>query len=234
MKSIFYLICICILISCSNSKNTSEFIKTVEGRYLFNSNETLEVYFIEDVLKINWRDKNMTPVKANDSSFYLKEMNEKLIFISTPEAHIELAEKREHEGEKFYFTKLTAGEKTALEYFKNKEYTKSQNAYKALQKKDSLDPTIQEWVLNRTGYKYLKANEFEKAKAIFKINIALYPEKSNVYDSMGDAFKKENDTLKAIEYYDKSIAINPENRNSVKNLKKLKKGIENKYSTESR
>ena len=234
MKSIFYLICICILISCSNSKNTSEFIKTVEGRYLFNSNETLEVYFIEDVLKINWRDKNMTPVKANDSSFYLKEMNEKLIFISTPEAHIELAEKREHEGEKFYFTKLTAGEKTALEYFKNKEYTKSLNAYKALQKKDSLDPTIQEWDLNRTGYKYLKASEFEKAKAIFKINIALYPEKSNVYDSMGDAFKKENDTLKAIEYYEKSIAINPENRNSVKNLKKLKKGIENKYSTESR
>jgi tetratricopeptide (TPR) repeat protein len=226
MKSIFYLICICILISCSNSKNTSEFIKTVEGRYLFNSNETLEVYFIEDVLKINWRDKNMTPVKANDSSFYLKEMNEKLIFISTPDAHIELAEKREHEGEKFYFIKLTAGEKTALEYFKNKEYTKSLNAYKALQKKDSLDPTIQEWDLNRTGYKYLKANEFEKAKAIFKINIALYPEKSNVYDSMGDAFKKENDTLKAIEYYEKSIAINPENRNSVKNLKKLKKGIE--------
>ena len=226
MKSIFYLICICILISCSNSKNTSEFIKTVEGRYLFNSNETLEVYFIEDVLKINWRDKNMTPVKANDSSFYLKEMNEKLIFISTPEAHIELAEKREHEGEKFYFTKLTAGEKTALEYFKNKEYEKSLNTFLALQKKDSLDPTIQEWDLNRTGYKYLKANEFEKAKAIFKINIALYPEKSNVYDSMGDAFKKENDTLKAIEYYEKSIAINPENRNSVKNLKKLKKGIE--------
>ena len=226
MKSIFYLICICILISCSNSKNTSEFIKTVEGRYLFNSNETLEVYFIEDVLKINWRDKDMTPIKVNDSSFYLKEMNEKLIFISTPDAHIELAEKREHEGEKFYFIKLTAGEKTALEYFKNKEYTKSLNAYKALQKKDSLDPTIQEWDLNRTGYKYLKANEFEKAKAIFKINIALYPEKSNVYDSMGDAFKKENDTLKAIEYYEKSIAINPENRNSVKNLKKLKKGIE--------
>jgi len=225
MKFIFYAIIIFFLISCSNSKNTSEFIKTVEGRYLFNSNETLEVYFIEDVLKINWRDKDMTPIKVNDSSFYLKEMNEKLIFISSPQTHIELAEKREHEGEKFYFIKLTAGEKTALEYFKNKEYTKSLNAYKALQKKDSLDPTIQEWGLNRTGYKYLKANEFEKAKAIFKINIALYPEKSNVYDSMGDAFKKENDTLKAIEYYEKSIAINPENRNSVKNLKKLKKGI---------
>jgi tetratricopeptide (TPR) repeat protein len=226
MKQIFYFICICILISCSNSKNTSEFIKTVEGRYLFNSNETLEVYFIEDVLKIKWRGKNVTPIKANDSSFYLKEMNEKLIFISSPQTHIELAEKREHEGEKFYFTKLIAGEKTALEYFKNKEYEKSLNTFLALQKKDSLDPTIQEWSLNRTGYKYLNANEFEKAKAIFKINIALYPEKSNVYNSMADAFKKENDTLKAIEYYEKSIAINPEKRNSIKNLKKMKKDIE--------
>jgi len=40
---------------------------------------------------------------------------------------------------------------------------------------------------------------------------------------MGDAFKKEKDTLKAIEFYKKSLAINPENKNSLKNLKKLKR-----------
>ena len=226
MEYFFYLIGIFFLTSCNNSKNSQEFINSTKGKYLFNSNETLEVYFIDDILKIAWRGKNMTPVKANDSSFYVKEMNEKLIFISFPKIHIELAEKREHKGEKFYFKKLTQGEKTAFEYFKNKEYEKSLNTFLALQKKDSLDPTIQEWSLNRTGYKYLNANEFEKAKAIFKINIALYPEKSNVYNSMADAFKKENDTLKAIEYYEKSIAINPENRNSIKNLKKMKKDIE--------
>ena len=33
----------------------------------------------------------------------------------------------------------------------------------------------------------------------------------------------EKDTLKAIEYYKKSLAINPENRNSLRNLTKLKK-----------
>ncbi len=44
----------------------------------------------------------MTPVKANDSSFYVKEMNEKLIFISLPEIHIELAEK-ENTREKILF-----------------------------------------------------------------------------------------------------------------------------------
>ena len=100
MKYFFYLIGIFFLTSCYNSKNSQEFINSTKGKYLFNSNETLEVYFIDDILKIAWRGKNMTPVKANDSSFYVKEMNEKLIFISFPKIHIELAEKREHKGEK--------------------------------------------------------------------------------------------------------------------------------------
>ena len=223
MKYFFYLIGIFLLTSCNNSKNSQEFINSTKGKYLFNSNETLEVYFIGDILKIAWRGKNMTPVKANDSSFYVKEMNEKLIFISLPEIHIELAEKREHKGEKFYFKKLTQGEKTALEYFKNKEFENSLNAYISIQEKDSLDPVISQSRLNRMGYEYLRTNKFLEARELFKINIALYPNKSNVYDSMGDAFKKEKDTLKAIEYYQKSLAINPENRNSLRNLKKLKK-----------
>jgi len=69
----------------------------------------------------------------------------------------------------------------------------------------------------------MSANKIAEAKELFLINIALYPQKSLVYDSMGDAFKKENDTVKAIEYYKKSLVINPENRNSLKNLKKLKR-----------
>ena len=99
----------------------------------------------------------------------------------------------------------------------------SLNAYILIQEKDSLDPVISQSRLNRMGYEYLRANKFSEARELFKINIALYPNKSNVYDSMGDAFKKEKDTLKAIEYYKKSLAINPENRNSLRNLKKLKK-----------
>jgi tetratricopeptide (TPR) repeat protein len=225
MKYFFYLIGIFFLTSCNNSKNSHEFINSTKGKYLFNSNETLEVYFIDDILKIAWRGKNMTPIKANDSSFYVKEMNEKLIFISFPKIHIELAEKREHKGEKFYFKKLTQGEKTALEYFKNKEFENSLNAYISIQEKDSLDPVISQSRLNRMGYEYLRTNKFLEARELFKINIALYPNKSGVYDSMGDAFKKEKDTLKAIEYYQKSLAINPENRNSQSSLKKLKKNI---------
>lgn len=223
MKTFFYIICFCFFISCNNSKNTQEFINISEGKYLFNSNETIDVFFIDDILKITWRGKNLKPIKVNDSSFYVKEINEKLIFISKPEMHIELAEKREHKGEKFYFKKLAQEEKTALEYFKNKEYENALNAYIKIQQNDSLDPVIDLYRLNRMGYNYMRENKIEEAKELFLINIALHPYKSLVYDSLGDAFKKEKDTVKAIEYYNKSLAINPENRNSLKNLKKLKR-----------
>ena len=223
MKSFLYIISLCFFISCNSSINTQEFMNTSKGKYLFNSNETIEVYFKDGILKITWRGKNLKPIKVNDSSFYVKEMNEKLIFMSKPEMHIELAEKREHKGEKFYFKKIAQEEKTALEYFKNKEYTNALNAYIKIQQNDSLDPVIDLYRLNRMAKEYMRANKIAEAKEFFLINIALYPQKSLVYDSMGDAFKKENDTVKAIEYYKKSLVINPENRNSLRNLEKLKR-----------
>ena len=223
MKYFLYIICLCLFISCNNSRNTQEFMSISKGKYLFNSNESIEVYFKDDILKLTWRGKNLTPIKVNDSSFYVKEMNEKLIFISIPDIYIELEEKREHKGEKFYFKKLSQGEKTAFEYFKNEEYTKALNAYIKIQQNDSLDLAIDLFRLNRMGYNYIRANKISQAKEIFKINIALYQKKSLVYDSMGDAFKKEKDTLKAIEFYKKSLAINPENNNSLKNLKRIQK-----------
>ena len=198
-------------------------MNTSKGKYLFNSNETIEVYFKDGILKIKWRGKNLKPIKVNDSSFYVKEINEKLVFMSKPEMHIELAEKREHKGEKFYFKKIAQEEKTALEYFKNKEYTNALNAYIKIQQNDSLDPVIDLYRLNSMANKYIRANKIVEAKELILINIALYPQKSLVYDSMGDAFKKENNTVKAIEYYKKSLVINPENRNSLRNLEKLKR-----------
>ena len=223
MKSFLYIISLCFFISCNNSENTQEFMNTSKGKYLFNSNETIEVYFKDRILKIKWRGKNLKPIKVNDSSFYVKEINEKLVFMSKPEMHIELAEKREHKGEKFYFKKIAQEEKTALEYFKNKEYSNALNAYIKIQQNDSLDPVIDLYRLNSMANKYIRANKIVEAKELILINIALYPQKSLVYDSMGDAFKKENDTVKAIEYYKKSLVINPENRNSLRNLEKLKR-----------
>ena len=96
-----------LCISCSSTKNSENFISSTTGRYLFNANEVLEVYFKEKEMFIKWRGKeDIQPLKVNDSSFYMKELNEKLLFMSSPEIHIKLAEKTEHKGVKYHFKKI--------------------------------------------------------------------------------------------------------------------------------
>lgn len=222
MKRILYLLSLALIISCVSSENTEEFIAKVEGRYLFNSDEALEVYFVEKKLRVKWRGQDMEPLKVSDSSFYLKEMNEKLLFVSHPEIHIELAPKREHEGEKFTFTKMAKGAKTPSEYLVSKEYDKALQGYLVIKQKDSLDPTIREWKLNSLGYNKLREKKYEEAIEIFKINIALYPYKSNPYDSLGEAYWETKDTANAVANYKRALSINPENRSAKRFMKRHK------------
>jgi len=84
-----------------------------------------------------------------------------------------------------------------------------------------LNPNIIERTLNRLGYNYIRSNEDEKAIEIFKINSALYPKSSNVYDALGDGYLAKKDTTNAVIFYKKALAINPENSNAKKAYKKL-------------
>ena len=223
MKKLSYLLILCILISsCTSQKNTEDFINATSGRYLFNANEVLEIYFEEAEMHAKWRgNDNIELLKVSDSSFYMKELNEKMIFVSNPTMHIELAPKTEHDGIIYHFDKMAKGEKTPDEYFKAKEYEKALTGYLNIQQKDSLNPTIKERTLNKLGYNYLRNKEYENAIEIFNINKALYPKSSNVYDALGDGYLAKKDTTNAIVYYQKTLAINPENSNAKKAYKKL-------------
>ncbi|AUC17030.1 hypothetical protein BTO06_06520 [Tenacibaculum sp. SZ-18] len=219
-KLIFTLLITGFLMNCTSKKNSSEFIENTSGRYFFNADEVIEVVFKEQELYLNWRNTDLKPLKLNDSMFYARELNEKLIF-NSKENKIVLAEKREHKGEKYIFLKLKEGEKTPSEYLAENNYNLALKGYKEIQQRDSLNRLIRERNLNRTGYRFIRNNEIEKAINIFKINTELYPNSSNTFDSLGDAYLKNNDTLNAIDSYKKALSINPENRSSKRNLKEL-------------
>ncbi|WGH76016.1 hypothetical protein P8625_02275 [Tenacibaculum tangerinum] len=222
MKVKFLILSLILLLaSCTSETNPTKFVEKVAGRYYFNADEIIEVTFNKDLkLLIKWRNQNLEPLKVNDSSFYVRELNEKLIF-NTTKNEIVLAEKREHKGKKYIFKKLKKGEKTPSEYLAEGNFEAALKGYKAIKEKDSLSPVIRERNLNRLGYHYLKKEELKKAITIFKINIELYPNSSNTYDSAGDAYVYMKDTIKAIEYYKKALAINAENSSAKRNLEKL-------------
>ncbi len=75
--------------------------------------------------------------------------------------------------------------------------------------------------LNNLGYFYLGRNEVEKAVALFKINVAAYPDAFNVYDSYGEALLKQGHKEEAIKNYIKSIELNPGNGNGINVLNTL-------------
>ncbi|WP_375240447.1 tetratricopeptide repeat protein [Polaribacter sp.] len=223
-KSILILFLLSLCISCSSSKNSEEFVNKAEGRYLFNANEVLEVYFKEQELYVKWRGRDdIKPLKVSEKSFYMKEMNEKMIFITEPTIQIKLAEKTEHKGVKYHFKKMAANEKTPHEYFANKEYKKALEGYLKIKKQDSLNPVIREYEINGIGYSYLREKEFEKAIEIFKINTVLHSNSSNTFDSLAEAYLSNKDTTNAIVNYKKALSINSENKGALRSLKKITK-----------
>lgn len=76
--------------------------------------------------------------------------------------------------------------------------------------------------LNALGYSFLGNGELGKALEVFKVATFLFPDSFNAYDSYGEALSKSNRKAEAIEMFEKSIELNPENENGKKMLKQLR------------
>jgi hypothetical protein len=75
--------------------------------------------------------------------------------------------------------------------------------------------------LNALGYQLLRTNKFKEAIRILQLNVEAYPQSSNVYDSLGEAYMDDGDKAQSIANYRKSLQLNPNNGNAVKMLKNL-------------
>ena len=77
--------------------------------------------------------------------------------------------------------------------------------------------------LNSTGYSLIKAKNINEAIEIFKMNVRLNPKSWNVYDSLAEAYALAGDKKLAIENYEKSLELKPNNKAGMLALEKLKK-----------
>jgi CubicO group peptidase (beta-lactamase class C family) len=95
-------------------------------------------------------------------------------------------------------------------------------AYLDLRDKNPKDPAVDENRLNSLGYKFVGEKKYREAIAVFKLNVELYPQSWNVYDSLGETYMQTGDKESAIENYEKSLALNPNNINGARILKQLR------------
>jgi uncharacterized protein len=79
--------------------------------------------------------------------------------------------------------------------------------------------------VNGLAYYMLSQKQFIKSEALFKLNIANYPETANCYDGIGDLYLSKGDKAKAIESFKKTLTLKliPETKAKLEKILKEKK-----------
>jgi tetratricopeptide (TPR) repeat protein len=76
--------------------------------------------------------------------------------------------------------------------------------------------------LTMYGYSFLWEDKVSEAIAIFKLIVAEFPDSSNSYDSLGEAYLKNGDNELSLTNYEKSLALNPDNFNAEDQIERIK------------
>lgn len=91
-----------------------------------------------------------------------------------------------------------------------------------LQQKDA-SFRLKEDQLNSWGYSLTSEKKLQQALAIFKLTVALYPQSSNAYDSLGEAYAMVGDKATAIQNYNRSLELDATNQNATNQITQLSK-----------
>ena len=200
------------------------YIAEISGRYFISGNRRIEVYSIENqMIAKELGEEPSELIKISDSTYVRRDTE--LLFQFKPDL----------QNKTMNMSILDANNKTVVATFnrmdKDKElpiellfegnFNQSLEAYQALMKEDSKDPTINEDNLNGLGYRFLSNNQMKIGQDVLKVNMMLYPDSFNVYDSYAEACMKLGEIDLAIENYKKSIKLNPDNNNAKEKLKQL-------------
>lgn len=91
-------------------------------------------------------------------------------------------------------------------------------------KRDSADAYDfeNEQELTLYGYSFLWENKVQEAIEIFKLIVAEFPNSSNAYDSLAEAYLKNGDEELSMFNYEKSLALDPENFNAEDQIERIK------------
>lgn len=77
-------------------------------------------------------------------------------------------------------------------------------------------------MINVAGYYFMRLKDVPAAVEIFKLNVSLFPDHWNVYDSYGEALLVSGENEAAIRNYRKALELNPESKSASRAVKRLR------------
>jgi CubicO group peptidase (beta-lactamase class C family) len=93
--------------------------------------------------------------------------------------------------------------------------------YRRLKAQNSPTYDFSEGELNILGYQLLGMNRTKDAIEIFKLNVEMFPNSSNPYDSLGETYLADNQKDLALANYKKAAELDPKNSNALMIVKRL-------------
>ncbi|RIA10237.1 hypothetical protein OE09_2092 [Flavobacteriaceae bacterium MAR_2010_72] len=217
-----------ISLSCANQVDYSpEHIAQTSGRYLYSLDEVMDVYYDNNTLFLKWRGADrMEPVVLDENTFFVPDMYKKLRFVQHPETkkrYIGVVSEADETVVTYDYLKVADSFKTPSMYLMEKAFDKALKGFLEIRKQDSTTALFDEREFNRLGYNYLRTQEYDHAIAVFKMNVALYPESDNVYDSLADAYLRSGDSLQAYTNYAKAYELNTGNERAKRYIEVYRK-----------
>jgi len=102
-----------------------------------------------------------------------------------------------------------------------KDVASAMQAYHSIRAEHTDEYNMGERELNAVGYYLLRNNKQAEAIQIFRLNVEVYPEYANGWDSLGEAYMLNGEKELSIQCYQKCLSLDPNNQNAANMLKKL-------------
>jgi len=87
----------------------------------------------------------------------------------------------------------------------------------------ALDPGVLERSTNSKGYALMEKGDLDRAQRAFVLNTMLFPGSSNAWDSLGECLYNMKKPDLSLQYYKKSLELNPDNDNAKRMIERISK-----------
>ena len=81
--------------------------------------------------------------------------------------------------------------------------------------------SIRQDAVNGVGFKYIVATKYKMGLVVLEFNASQYPQSTDVYESLAEAYRISGNKQMAITNIKKSLELNPDNDNAKEMLKRL-------------
>jgi tetratricopeptide (TPR) repeat protein len=110
---------------------------------------------------------------------------------------------------------------TVFATFTEKGLNEAIRQYREIKAGNSKEYDLGEEQLNTVGYQLLRSGKLKEAGEIFKLNVEMFPQASNPYDSLAEYYDKAGEKELAIKNYKRALELDPKNANAAAAVKRL-------------